>query len=123
MSFRSGFAALIGRPNAGKSTLLNRMIGEKIAAVSDKPQTTRTRIQGVLTTTEGQIIFVDLPGVHKPGHRLNRRMMNTVEDVMPSVDIKLLIVDASTDFGKGDQFTLDMVKRSDKPTFDHIQCK
>src|SRR6266853_4280447 len=113
-SFRSGYAALIGRPNAGKSTLLNRLIGEKIAAVSDKPQTTRTRIQGVVTVSEGQIIFLDTPGVHKPGYRLNRRMMQTVEDALLSVDIKLLLVDASTDFGKGDQFTLDLVTKSEK---------
>jgi len=115
MSFRSGFAALIGRPNAGKSTLLNRLVGEKIAAVSDKPQTTRTRITGVLTEPEGQIIFVDTPGIHKPGYKLNRRMMQTVEDAMQSVDIRLLLVDASTEFGKGDQFTLDMIKKSEGP--------
>src|SRR5882724_2065863 len=117
MSFRSGFAALIGRPNAGKSTLLNRLIGEKIAAVSDKPQTTRTRIQGVVSVPEGQIIFLDTPGVHKPGFHLNRRMMQTVEDALLSVDIKLLLVDASSEFGKGDQFTLEMVTKSEKPTF------
>jgi len=108
---------LIGRPNAGKSTLLNRLIGEKIAAVSDKPQTTRTRITGVVTEPEGQIIFLDTPGIHKPGYRLNRRMMQTVEDALLSVDIKLLLVDASADFGKGDQFTLEMVTKSDKPSF------
>jgi len=115
MSFRSGFAALIGRPNAGKSTLLNRLVGEKIAAVSDKPQTTRTRITGVLTETQGQIIFVDTPGIHKPGYKLNRRMMQTVEDAMQSVDIRLLLVDSSTPFGKGDQFTVEMIKKSEGP--------
>src|SRR5438045_8622952 len=76
--YRSGYVALIGRPNAGKSTLLNRLVGEKIAAVSNKPQTTRYQIQGVITRPEGQIILVDTPGVHQPGYLLNRRMMAAV---------------------------------------------
>ncbi|HZS47126.1 MAG TPA: GTPase Era [Blastocatellia bacterium] len=117
MSFKSGFAALIGRPNAGKSTLLNKLVGEKIAAVSDKPQTTRTRISGVLTRPEGQIIFVDTPGIHKPGYKLNRRMMQTVEDALQSVDIRLLLVDATSSFGKGDQFTVELIKKSEGPSF------
>src|SRR5262249_61637157 len=78
--YKSGFAALIGRPNAGKSTLLNALVGEHIAAVSAKPQTTRTRIQGIVTRGEGQIIFFDTPGVHKPGYTLNRRRMGLVAD-------------------------------------------
>src|SRR5437879_12265914 len=93
-SFRSGYVALIGRPNAGKSTLLNRLVGEKIAAVSNKPQTTRHRIQGIVTLTQGQIVFVDTPGVHKPGHLLNRRMMSAVHDAIFSVDLLVLMRDA-----------------------------
>src|SRR3982750_1022079 len=84
--FRCGYVALIGRPNAGKSTLLNRLGGEKIAAVSNKPQTTRHRIQGIVSRNDGQIVFVDTPGVHKPGHLLNRRMMAAVHDAILSVD-------------------------------------
>lgn len=114
---KSGFAALIGRPNAGKSTLLNALVGEHIAAVSSKPQTTRTRIQGIVTRPEGQIIFVDTPGVHKPGYTLNRRMMGLVADALQQVDVVLLLRDATTSFGAGDRFTLDLVKEAAKPTF------
>jgi GTP-binding protein Era len=114
---KSGFAALIGRPNAGKSTLLNAMVGEHIAAVSSKPQTTRTRIRGIVTRPEGQIVFVDTPGVHKPGYALNRRMMGLVADALQQVDVVLLMRDATTSFGAGDHFTLDLVKEAAKPTF------
>jgi GTP-binding protein Era len=114
-TYRSGYAALIGRPNAGKSTLLNRIVGEKIAAVSNKPQTTRHRIQGVFTSDDGQIVFVDTPGVHKPGHLLNRRMMAAVHDAMMSVDVVVLMRDASVSTGNGDRFVLDLVKQSEKP--------
>jgi GTPase len=114
---KSGFAALIGRPNAGKSTLLNALIGEHIAAVSSKPQTTRTRIRGIVTRPEGQIVFVDTPGVHKPGYTLNRRMMGLVADALQQVDVVLLMRDATTSFGAGDRFTLDLVKEAAKPTF------
>lgn len=114
-SFHSGYAALIGRPNAGKSTLLNRIVGEKIAAVSNKPQTTRHRIQGIYTDDKGQIVFVDTPGVHKPGHLLNRRMMAAVHDALMSVDVVVLMRDASVSTGNGDRFVLDLVKRSGKP--------
>ena len=114
-SFHSGYAALIGRPNAGKSTLLNRIVGEKIAAVSNKPQTTRHRIQGVFTSDDGQIVFVDTPGVHKPGHLLNRRMMAAVHDAIMSVDVVVLMRDASVSTGNGDRFVLDLVKQSEKP--------
>lgn len=108
---KSGVVALIGRPNAGKSTLLNRVIGEKIAIVSDKPQTTRTRITGVLTRAEGQIVFLDTPGVHKPGYKLNRRMMAIVTDALSTVDLILLMIDATKPMGHGDQFVLEMMKR------------
>jgi GTPase len=111
----SGYVALIGRPNAGKSTLLNRLVGQKIAAVSDKPQTTRFRIQGVITKPEGQIVLVDTPGVHQPGYELNRRMMASVQEALLGVDLVCLIRDASTSTGNGDRFVLDLVKRSEKP--------
>lgn len=111
----SGYVALIGRPNAGKSTLLNRLVGQKIAAVSDKPQTTRFRIKGVITKPEGQVVFVDTPGVHQPGYELNRRMMAAVQDALLGVDLVCLIRDASVSTGNGDRFVLDLVKRSDKP--------
>lgn len=114
--FRSGYAALIGRPNAGKSTLLNRLVGERIAAVSNKPQTTRHRIQGIVNRPEGQIVFIDTPGVHKPGHLLNRRMMAAVHDALLSVDVIVLMRDASVSTGNGDRFVLDLVKNADKPS-------
>ena len=113
--FRSGYVALIGRPNAGKSTLLNYLVGEKIAAVSNKPQTTRHRIQGIVTNEKGQIVFVDTPGVHKPGFLLNRRMMAAVHDAILSVDLVVLLRDASVSTGNGDRFVLDLVKESGKP--------
>jgi GTP-binding protein Era len=115
MMTHSGYVALIGRPNAGKSTLLNRLVGQKIAAVSDKPQTTRFRIQGVITQPAGQVVFVDTPGVHQPGYALNRRMMAAVQDALLGVDLVCLIRDASASTGNGDRFVLDLVKRSGKP--------
>ena len=115
MNSRSGYVALVGRPNAGKSTLLNRLVGEKIAAVSNKPQTTRFKILGIVNRTEGQIVLVDTPGVHKPGYELNRRMMSAVHDALLGVDVVCLIRDASAATGNGDRFVLDLVKQSDKP--------
>jgi GTPase len=115
VKYRSGYAALIGRPNAGKSTLLNRSVGEKIAAVSNKPQTTRHRIKGVVTLPQGQIVFVDTPGVHKPGYLLNRRMMAAVNDAIMTVDLIVLMRDASVSTGNGDRFVLDLVKKSESP--------
>jgi len=111
----TGYVALIGRPNAGKSTLLNRLVGQKIAAVSDKPQTTRFRIQGVITRPEGQIVLVDTPGVHQPGYELNRRMMAAVQEALLGVDLVCLIRDASVATGNGDRFVLDLIKQSEKP--------
>jgi len=111
----SGYVALIGRPNAGKSTLLNRLVGQKIAAVSDKPQTTRFRIQGIITRPEGQVVLADTPGVHQPGYELNRRMMASVQQALMGVDLVCLIRDASVSTGNGDRFVLDLVKRSEKP--------
>ena len=114
---KSGVVALIGRPNAGKSTLLNKLIGEKIAIVSDKPQTTRTRISGVLTRPEGQIVFLDTPGVHKPGYKLNRRLMSIVADALATVDLIVLMIDAVESMGSGDRFVLDMIKRVETRAF------
>ena len=111
----AGYVALIGRPNAGKSTLINRLVGQKIAAVSDKPQTTRFRIQGVITKPEGQVVLVDTPGVHQPGYELNRRMMVAVQEALLGVDLVCLIRDASVSTGNGDKFVLDLVQRSEKP--------
>lgn len=115
MAFRAGYVALIGRPNAGKSTLLNRLVGEKIAAVSNKPQTTRFKILGIVNRPDGQIVLVDTPGVHKPGYELNRRMMSTVHDALLSVDLICLIRDVSVSTGNGDRFVLDLIKQSEKP--------
>lgn len=111
-NLRSGYAALIGRPNAGKSTLLNRLVGEKIAAVSNKPQTTRHKIKGIVTSEAGQVVFVDTPGIHKPGYLLNRRMMAAVHDAIASVDVVVLMRDASVSTGNGDKFVLELVKQS-----------
>jgi GTP-binding protein Era len=114
--YRSGYVALVGRPNAGKSTLLNRLVGEKIAAVSNKPQTTRHQIRGVITRPEGQVVLVDTPGVHQPGYLLNRRMMAAVHDALEGVDLVCLLRDASVPTGNGDRFVLDLVKRAGKPS-------
>lgn len=115
--FRAGFVALIGRPNAGKSTLLNTLVGEHIAAVSAKPQTTRTRILGIINRPKGQLVFVDTPGIHKPGYALNRRMMGIVAEAIGSVDVILLMRDATSSPGSGDRFVLDLIRDSGKPTF------
>ena len=115
--FRSGFVALVGRPNAGKSSLLNQLVGEKVAIVSNKPQTTRTSIRGVLSRPDGQIVFVDTPGIHKPGYALNRRMMQQVQEALMSVDVVMLLIDASSRPGSGDRFAEELVMKSGKPVF------
>jgi GTP-binding protein Era len=107
--------ALIGRPNAGKSTLLNRLVGEKLAIVSDKPQTTRNRILGARTYEQGQIVFVDTPGVHKPLHRLNVRMVDTALEALREVDVVVVVVDASEPSGGGDRFLMDTIRKSHRP--------
>lgn len=118
MALRSGFVSIIGRPNAGKSTLLNALVGEKVAIVTEKPQTTRTRIQGMLNVKAqrgrpaGQIVFIDTPGVHKPDSRLNRKMMQEIHAALESRDIILLMVDATERFGPADQHVLDLVKKA-----------
>jgi GTPase len=101
---RTGYVSLIGRPNAGKSTLLNRIIGEKVAIVSDKPQTTRNRILAVKNYEGGQIVFVDTPGIHRPMHRLNVRMVDTAVETLREVDVVVLLFDASTRPGHGDEY-------------------
>ncbi len=123
MAFRSGFVSIIGRPNAGKSTLLNALVGEKLAIVTRKPQTTRNRIQGFVNVERkgkrpaGQVVLVDTPGVHKPINSLNRRMMKEVYDALEGCDLLLLIVDAHAKFGTGDQFVLDIAKKTGQPAF------
>jgi GTP-binding protein Era len=123
MAFRSGFVSIIGRPNAGKSTLLNALVGEKLAIVTPKPQTTRNRIQGIVNVAAekghpaGQIIFIDTPGVHKPEGALNRKMMREVYDALEGRDLLLLIVDVTQKLGSGDRFTLDLVRRTGGSVF------
>ena len=114
---KSGFVSLIGRPNAGKSTLLNRIIGTKLAIVSDKPQTTRNRILGVKNYPEGQVVFLDTPGIHRPLHRMNVRMVDAAVDTMREVDLVCLIVDVTEPPGKGDRYMLDLVKDVKAPVF------
>jgi GTP-binding protein Era len=112
---KSGFVALVGRPNAGKSTLLNRLVGQKIAIVSDKPQTTRNRITGVRNYPEGQVVFVDTPGVHRPLHRLNVRMVDAALEALRDVDVVTAVVDASEPAGGGDRYLMDVLTRVTKP--------
>ena len=113
---RSGVIALMGRPNVGKSTILNRLVGEKIAIVSDKPQTTRNRILGVRTSEDIQMIFVDTPGIHRPGYLLNQRMMEEVYDSIRGVDLLIQVVDVSERYGKGEKYVLSLVQKIRKPT-------
>jgi GTP-binding protein Era len=123
MAFRSGFVSILGRPNAGKSTLLNALVGEKLAIVTRKPQTTRNRIQGIVNVERkgrrpaGQIVLIDTPGVHKPINSLNKRMMKEVYDALEGCDLLLVIVDAGEKFGTGDQFVIDIARRTELPCF------
>jgi len=107
---RFGIVAITGRPNAGKSTLLNQILGTKVSIVSDKPQTTRNRIVGILNDERGQIAFLDTPGIHKPLHKLNARMMDHVRSSLSEADVIAVIVDATEPFGKGDQYVIDLVR-------------
>lgn len=113
--FRSGFVAVIGRPNAGKSTLLNTLLGQKILIISDKPQTTRNRIQCILTEDRGQVIFFDTPGIHKPHHRLGEYMVEAAKSTLKSVDFAVYVVDASVPLGTGDEYVLGTIKESGTP--------
>jgi GTP-binding protein Era len=110
--FKSGFVSLIGRPNAGKSTLLNALVGQKVAIVADKPQTTRTSIQGVVTSDGAQIVFVDTPGIHKADSPLNKRLMDTVRASLEERDLLLFLVDAARTFSEEDRHSVDLVRRT-----------
>lgn len=112
---RSGIVTLAGRPNAGKSTLMNRLLGEKLAIVSDKPQTTRQRLVGILSGERGQMVFYDTPGVHRPLHRMNRQMVRFATEALREGDVVALLVDCSTRFGSGDSHLLDLLARLDTP--------
>jgi GTP-binding protein Era len=112
---KSGFVSILGRPNAGKSTLLNTLVGSKLAIVTDKPQTTRTLIQGVLTLPEAQIVFVDTPGIHKADSPLNKRMMHSVREALDQRDLLLYVVDSRHGLGTDDRHALDLVKKVDTP--------
>ena len=115
--FKSGFISIIGRPNVGKSTFMNRVIGEKIAIMSDKPQTTRNKIQGVLTEEDAQMVFIDTPGIHKPKHRLGDFMVQVAEDSLNEIDAVLFMVNASEGYGAGDQFIIDRLQKVKSPVF------
>jgi GTP-binding protein Era len=113
--YRSGFVALVGRPNVGKSTLLNRILGEKVAIISDKPQTTRTRILGVKHLPGAQMVFLDTPGIHKPKFELNKRMVEVALHVLDEVDLVFFMVEATEPPGHGDRFVLERLKERDVP--------
>jgi GTP-binding protein Era len=117
MAFRSGFVTILGRPNAGKSTLVNTIVGRKVAIVSPRPQTTRNRIQGIVNRDDGQIVLVDTPGIHKATKALDRQMMEEVAQSLEGVDLVSLLVDATEEFGAADRYSLDWVKRFSGPVF------
>lgn len=115
--FVSGFVSLLGRPNSGKSTLLNALVGAKLAITADKPQTTRTAVEGVLTLPHAQIVFLDTPGIHRSGTLFNRRMMETVRAALDGRDLLLFLIDASLPFEERDRHAVDLVKKSETPAF------
>jgi GTP-binding protein Era len=117
MAFKCGFVAIVGRPNAGKSTLVNKLVGHKVSIVSPKPQTTRNRIQGILNRDDAQIVLVDTPGIHKAENVLNRQMMDELQHACEGIDVLSLIVDASVHFGAGDRFSIEWIKRFAGPVF------
>lgn len=115
--FKSGFVSIIGRPNVGKSTFINRVIGQKIAIMSDKPQTTRNKIQGVYTTENSQTIFIDTPGIHKPKHKLGDFMMKVAQNTLKEVDLILFMINAEEGYGRGDEFIIERLKQTNTPVF------
>lgn len=117
ITHKSGFAAIVGRPNVGKSTLLNRVVGQKIAIMSDKAQTTRNKIQGVYTTPDAQIVFIDTPGIHKPKHRLGDFMVETAYSALREVDVTLFMISADQKRGKGDDFIIERLRKNETPVF------
>ncbi|MCF3941799.1 GTPase Era [Oceanobacillus alkalisoli] len=116
-NYKSGFIAIIGRPNVGKSTFLNHVVGQKIAIMSDKPQTTRNKIQGVLTTDDYQMVFIDTPGIHKPKHRLGDFMMKIADNTLNEVDAVLFMINADEGYGRGDQFIIERLENVKSPVF------
>lgn len=116
-NFRSGFIAIIGRPNVGKSTFMNHVLGQKIAIMSDKPQTTRNKIQGVFTKENAQFVFIDTPGIHKPKHKLGDFMVQSSINTLNEVDLVMFMVNAKEGFGKGDQFIIDKLQNVKQPIF------
>lgn len=116
-AFKSGFVTLIGRPNVGKSTLLNKIIGQKITIISDKAQTTRNKIQGIYTTDESQVVFIDTPGIHKPKHKLGRFMVDSAVSTINEVDIVLFVVNVSEKIGPGDRFIMEKLATTNTPVF------
>ena len=116
-NFKSGFVSIIGRPNVGKSTLLNSILGQKVSIVSDKPQTTRNRILGVKTLPGTQVIFIDTPGIHKPKHKLNQFMVKTAINTLDEVDIVLFMTEAGESIGGGDRYIMEILGKTKKPVF------
>ena len=114
---KSGFVSIIGRPNVGKSTFVNRVIGHKIAIMSDKAQTTRNKIQGVMTRDDAQIIFIDTPGIHKPKHKLGDYMMKVATNTLSEIDAIMFMVNVNEDIGRGDEYIMDMLKDLKTPVF------
>ena len=114
---KSGFVSIIGRPNVGKSTFVNRVIGHKIAIMSDKPQTTRNKIQGVMTQEDAQIIFLDTPGIHKPKHKLGDYMMRIARNTLAEIDAIMFMVNINEEIGRGDEYIMEMLKHGDTPVF------
>lgn len=113
--FKSGFVSIIGRPNVGKSTFMNKVLGQKIAIMSDKPQTTRNKIQGVYTTDDSQMIFIDTPGIHKPKHQLGEHMMKVARNTLRETEVILFLVNVSEEIGRGDEFIIEMLRNTKTP--------